>query len=151
MDAAMSQEGLKEIFDQIICEVTKRAAGISLSQGDTLPDGELYTVYAAFERGFRSSVSFCAEASLFTRLTKNMMQEEVVTHQDVEDFTKEYFNMVCGHIASRLFQVTKVASRFGMPTFHRGRYVPEGQEEHFAINYTSDRNENARLVHHTPK
>ena len=146
LDTVVPQEGLKEIFDQITRGVTQQAAGISLHQGNVKPTGEMYTVYATFERGLRTSVSMCAEASLFARLTKYMMQEEEITHQDVEDFSKEYFNMLCGQIAARLYQVTKVASRFGIPSFHHGRYVPEGCGEHFELTYTSDGNENAELT-----
>ncbi len=91
-------------------------------------------------------MSLCAEASLFARLTKYMMQEEEITHQDVEDFSKEYFNMLCGQIASRLYQVTKIAVRFGIPSFHYGRYIPEGHDEHFELRYTSDGNENAEIT-----
>jgi hypothetical protein len=146
LDTVVPQEGLKEIFDQITRGVTQQAAGISLHQGNVKPTGEMYTVYATFERGLRTSVSMCAEASLFARLTKYMMQEDEITHQDVEDFSKEYFNMLCGQIAARLYQVTKVASRFGIPSFHQGRYVPEGCDEHFELVYTSDGNENAELT-----
>ena len=142
LDTVVPQEGLKEIFDQITRGVTQQAAGISLHEGNVKPTGEMYTVYATFERGLRTSVSMCAEASLFARLTKYMMQEEEITHQDVED----YFNMLCGQIAARLYQVTKVASRFGIPSFHHGRYVPEGCGEHFELTYTSDGNENAELT-----
>lgn len=151
MNNALPQEGLEEIFDEITREITKCAAGISLCQGDTLLEGDVYTVYAAFERGFQTSLSFCAEAPLFARLTRYMMQEERVTPKDVEDFSKEYFNILCGRLASRLFQVTKIPSRFGIPVFYQGRYVPEGQGEHFIINYMSDENERAQLIHHTPK
>lgn len=151
MDTAMPRERLEEVFDQIIREVTKQAAGICLCQGDILPSGELCTVYTVFERGFDTSVSFCAESSLFVRLTQYMMQERQITAQDVEDFSKEFFNMLCGHISSRMFQMTKVASRFEIPVFYRGRYVPEGHEEHFAISYISDENENAQFIHHTPR
>lgn len=151
MDTVVPQEGLKEIFDQITRGVTQQAAGISLRLGQDEPTGEMYTVYAAFERGFRTSVSMCAEASLFARLTKYMMQEEEITHQDVEDFSKEYFNMLCGQIASRLYQVTKVASRFGIPSFHNGRYIPEGHDEHFELRYTSDGNENAEITYLAPE
>lgn len=37
--------------------------------------------------------------------------------QDVEDFAKEYFNVICGQFVARLFQLTKVASRFRIPVF----------------------------------
>ncbi len=151
MDTAMTKEMLKALFDETICDVTKKAAGISLHQGSGKPVGDSCTVYASFERGFHTSVSFFAEEALFKRLTQYMMQAEKVTPKDVEDFTIEYFNMLCGHIASRMFQKTKVASRFGIPVFYRSRYIPGNQGEDFVINYTSDDNENAQFIHHIPK
>lgn len=149
MNSAMTKESLEELFDQVTREVTEQAAGISLRAGNTVPDGKLCTVYARFERGFHTSLSLCADETLFARLTRRMMREEDVTPQDVEDFTKEYFNVLCGCIASRLFRVTKVPSRFGIPSFYRGRYEPDGHQTHFIISYISDGNENAQLTHHT--
>ncbi len=151
MNTAMIQKGLKESFAQITREVTEWAAGICLCQGDSFPAGDLCTVYVAFERGIQTSVSFCAEASLFMRLTRYLLQAEELTFQDVEDSSKEYFNILCGYFAAQMFQMTKVPLRFGIPVFYPGRYVPEGYEEEFVICYTSDRNENAQLIYYTPR
>lgn len=150
MNATISQEILDTVFDEVTRQVTETVAGIRLYRGDSPPDGELCTVYAAFQRGFSSSLSLCAEVSVFTRLTQYIMEDNHVTHQDVEDFTKEYFNVLCGHIASRLFHLTKVASRFEIPSFYRGRYQPENHQDHFTINYFSDQNEGVQLTHHQP-
>lgn len=150
MNTAISQEILDTVFDEVTRQVTESLAGIRLYRTNTAPSGELCTVYAAFQRGFTSSLSLCAEVSVFTRLTQNVMQDLRVTPQDVEDFTKEYFNVLCGHVASRLFQLTKVPSRFGIPSFHRGIYQPENYQNQFTINYTSDKNEGLRLTHHSP-
>lgn len=149
MNTAISQEILDTIFDEVTRQVTETVAGIRLYRGNIVPVGEIYTVYAAFERGFSSSLSLCAEASVFIRLTQHIMESVHITHQDVEDFTKEYFNVLCGNIASRLFQITKTASRFEIPSFYRGRYQPENYQDHFAINYFSDKNEGVLLTHHT--
>lgn len=149
MNTAISQKVLDTIFDEVTRQVTETVAGIHLYRGNTALGGEIYTVCAAFERGFCSSLSLCAEASVFTRLTQNIMQDAQVTSQDVEDFTKEYFNVLCGHVASRLFQITKIASRFEIPSFHRGHYQPENHQDQFAINYFSDKNEGVLLTHHT--
>lgn len=146
METVFQKEGLKEIFDQVIRKMTEQVAGISLCRGNLLPAGELYTVYIAFEEGFCNSISLCAEKSLFARLTQYMMQEEQISAQDMEDFTKEYFNMLCGQISYRMFQATNIASRFGIPAFHCGHYIPEGHREYFGLSYTSDENENARLT-----
>lgn len=150
MNTTISQEILDTVFDDVTREVTQTVSGIRLYRKDVLPTGDLYTVYAAFQRGFHSSLSLCAEISVFVRLTQYIMQSDRVTPQDVEDFSKEYFNVLCGHVASRLFQATKVASRFGIPAFYHGRYQPEGFENQFTINYFSDKNEGVQLIHHTP-
>lgn len=150
MDTVMSEEKLQDVFDQVTREITEKVGGIRLCVGDTSLQEDSCTVHAAFARGFHSSLALCADTAMFTRLTQSMLQAEEVTQQDVEDFTKEYFNVLCGHIASRLFQVTKVASRFGIPEFYNGRYQPENQREQFAICYSSDKNEGARLSHFTP-
>lgn len=150
MNTAISQEILDTVFDEVTRQVTETVAGIRLYRGDSPPDGELCTVYAAFQHGFSSSLSLCAESSVFKRLTQHIMQDKQVTQQDVEDFTKEYFNVLCGHVASRLFQLTKVASRFEIPSFYIGRYQPENHQDQFTINYFSDKNEGIQLTHHQP-
>lgn len=149
MDAVLPQEVLQEVFDQVVREVTEQEAGIQLCLKDASPKGELYTVYAVFETGFHSSLSMCAEESMLTRLTQNMMDEEKITHEDLEDFTKEYFNVVCGQIAARLFHATRIASRFGLPVFYSGQYEPQDFQEHFTLKYSSDNNEHVWLIHHT--
>ena len=152
MDTVMSDEKLRSIFDLVVREVTEKLAGIRLyEESATLIGKDSCTVHATFARGFSSSLALCADTAMFIRLTQSMLQEEKVTDQDVEDFTKEYFNVVCGHIASRLFQVTKVASRFGIPEFYTGQYQPADKDEHFAISYSSDKNESSRLSHFTSK
>lgn len=150
MDTVMSEEKLQDVFDQVTREVTEKMGGIRLCVGNSSLKDDSCTVHAAFARGFHSSLALCADTAMFTRLTQSMLQAEEVSRQDVEDFTKEYFNVLCGHIASRLFQVTKVASRFGIPEFYTGRYQPADQKEQFAICYSSDKNEGARLSHFTP-
>lgn len=150
MDSAMTRESLAQVFDQVLREVTQREAGICLRPGELDPNGDLCTVYVTFDQGFHTGLSLCAETALFTRLTQTMMQTKDITDQDLEDFTKEYFNVLCGQIAVRLFQVTKVASRFSTPLFFHGQYVPDNCQDHITITYTSDDDESARLVHHKP-
>lgn len=149
MNTAMPPEKLQKVFNQIVQEVTEQVAGIHLVQGESVPGGEVCTVHADFSRGFHSEVSLCADTSLFVRLTRQMMRTEDITPENVEDFTKEYFNVLCGQIAVKMYQATKVASRFCIPRFQIGRYVPEDREEHFVLHYVSDQDEGAELTHHT--
>ena len=150
MGTIVSRAELENMFDETLQEVTRRVGGIHLRQGDAPLEGELYTVYVKFDRGVQSSLCLCAEKSMFLRLTRFMMRREEVTHQDMEDFSKENFNVVCGHIAAKLFEATQKAYRFSVPGFCSGRYQPEEHKEYFALSYAGDQNEGARLVHLVP-
>ena len=148
--SSVSEEALREIFDRITREVTENSVGIQLVQNDFSPGDDLYTVHVNFERGFHSSLSLRADRTMLTRLAQSMLQTEEVTAQDLEDVTKEYFNVLCGRIARALYEATHIAARFDVPSFHRGTFSPAQQEEQFVISYSSGRNGSAQLVHHVP-
>ena len=151
MSTSVPQERLTEIFDQVVRDITRREAGICLAPGEAEPSGEVFTVYAVFERGFDTCLSMSAEAAMFVRLTRGMMQREDVTDRDVEDFTKEYFNVLCGHIVAQLYRETKVPARFSPPSFRAGRYIPEDHLRHIVLTYAGDRNEHVQLIHLAPR
>ena len=151
MSTSVPRERLAEIFDQVVRDITRREAGICLAPGEAEPSGEIYTVYAVFERGFGTCLSMSAEAAMFVRLTRGMMQREDVTDRDVEDFTKEYFNVLCGHIVAQLYRETKVPARFSPPSFRAGRYIPEDHLRHIVLTYAGDRNEHVQLIHLAPR
>ena len=150
MDKAIPEEKLREGLDRIIREVTEASAGISLVRGEAEPGEHSCTVHIGFRRGFQSSLSLRADAALFARLSRSMLHQEQITAQDLEDVAKEYFNVLCGHIAAALYEATHVSARFSVPTFHWGSYSPKGHKEQFVIRYSGDRNEAAELVHHVP-
>lgn len=150
MDKAIPEEKLREGLDRIIREVTEASAGISLVRGEAEPGEHICTVHIGFRRGFQSSLSLRADAALFARLSRSMLHQEQITAQDLEDVAKEYFNVLCGHIVSRLFRETRVPARFSPPVFRRGRYVPEDHLRHIVLTYADDRNERAQLIQHAP-
>lgn len=147
---AVPKSLLTSIFDEVIRDVTRREVGIRLTVQESVPEKELCTVFANFEQGYRTSLSLCAEEALFRRLAQNTLETEDISPQDVEDFAKEYFNVLCGHIVSRLYEVTKIPARFGIPAFYNGRYVPADHLEHIVLTYSSDEDVNVQLVHHAP-
>ena len=151
MNTVMPQEKLREVFDRITRDVTQTAAGLRLVPGGDGPKGDVCTVYIGFNRGFHSGLTLSADRALLTRLARTVIQTEEVTAQDLEDVTKEYFNVLCGHIAQKLYRAVKVASRFSVPFFCPGPFSPPGQKEQFSLNYTDDRHAAARLVHHIPE
>lgn len=151
MDTAMEQRKLEEMLDSAVREVTRRTAGVELFPAQGSPDGELWTVYITFKNGFQSSLTLCGNISLLDRMARSALQEENLSRQDLEDFSKEYFNILCGKIAALLFQATKVPARFSVPALYPGRFAPEGHSRQFVLTYQDDRRQRVQLVHHVPR
>ena len=80
----------------------------------------------------------------------NSFHEESVSSEDLEEFSKEYLNVLCGKIARAMFLATEVSAHFGPPVFYRGRYEPEGSEIQFVLTYTAEHCGGAQLIHHVP-
>lgn len=148
MDTAMAWETL-EMLDQAVQEVTKRTAGVRLQPGGEVLSEDLCTVHISFKRGFLNSLTLCADTALLARMARNTLGEPL-TAQDLEDFSKEYFNILCGRIAAVLFRDTGISIRFSVPSFYRGRYTPEEHQVQFMLTYTSEHQEGAQLIHHIP-
>ncbi|MCI9068552.1 MAG: hypothetical protein HFI65_07800 [Lachnospiraceae bacterium] len=150
MNTAMTKEELERILDEAVQDVTERTAGVRLHQGDQSPGEDLCTVQITFDRGFRTSLTLCADTGLLSRMASNSFHEESVSPEDLEEFSKEYFNVLCGRIAGAMFQVTQVPAHFGPPAFYRGRYEPEGSEIQFMLTYSNERYGGAQFIHHVP-
>ena len=96
------------------------------------------------------SLTLWGNISLLARMARSALREEHLTQQDLEDFSKEYFNILCGKIAALLFQATKVPARFSVPALYQGRFEPEGHSRQFVLTYTDDQRQGVQLVHHVP-
>lgn len=151
MDSAMTQSELEEMLDRAVREVTEQTAGVRLCPGGGVLSEDLFTVHISFQKGFHTSLTLCADTALLTRMAQNALGEEQLSAQDLEDFGKEYFNILCGNIAAILFRNTKVPARFSVPEFYRGRYAPENHRVQFMLIYTNEQREGAQLIHHVPQ
>lgn len=150
MNTAMTQEELAKVLDQALQEVTERTAGVRLHQGDQPPGEDLCTVHITFDKGFGTSLTLCADTSLLVRMARNSFHEDTVTQDDLEEFSKEYFNVLCGKIVGAMFRATRIPAHFGQPVFYHGRYEPEGQEAQFILTYSDEHSQGAQLIHHVP-
>lgn len=148
MGTALTKETLEKILDQALQDVTERTSGVCLRQGGQTPRGDLCTVHITFDKGFDTSLTLCADTSLLARMARNSFHEDSVTQEDLEEFSKEYFNMLCGKIVGAIFQTTQVPAHFSPPVFYHGRYEPEGQEIQFVLTYSDEYSEGAQLIHH---
>lgn len=150
MDTVLSQQDLEEMFDEVIRATMIQTCNMELHTSGQPPNGDLRTVHITFKRGFTSSVTMCVENAMLVRMARSALWLEEVTQEDVEDFTKEFFNILCGHFTAALYKATKVAARFSVPSLYTGRFEPEGYHKQFVLNYTNDQGECAQLVHHIP-
>lgn len=150
MNSAMAKEELERILDQAVQDVTECTAGVRLRQGDHSPGEDLCTVQVTFDKGFRTSLTLCADTRLLCRMASNSFHEESISSEDLEEFSKEYFNVLCGRIAKAMFQATQIPAHFGPPDFYRGRYEPEGREIQFMLTYSDEYSQGAQFIHHVP-
>ena len=150
MNTAISQQELANLLDQAVREVTEQTAGVRLHQGGTSLGRDVCTVHISFRKGFHTSLTLCAETELLARMARNTIGLEELNDQDLEDFSKEYFNILCGKIAAILFRTTKVPARFSVPSFYRGRYSPEDYRTQMVLTYCDDEKKGAQLTHHVP-
>ena len=150
MNSAMSKEELEKLLDQAVQDVTERTAGVCLHQGTQSPGEDLCTVQITFDRGFRTSLTLCADRELLYRMASISFHEESVSPEDLEEFSKEYFNVLCGRIAAAMFKATQVPAHFAPPVFYHGRYEPEGQEIQFMLTYSDEYSKGAQFIHHVP-
>lgn len=151
MNTVLPEQKLTAMLDAAVREVTVKTAGIKLRRDEKPPGSGLCTVYIEFRKGFESSLSMCADAAMLVRMARNAMKEDSITPQDLEDFIKEYFNVLCGRISAELYRSTKISSRFSVPEFYAGRFEPEGRIKQLVLNYSDGQRERAQLIHHVPR
>ncbi len=94
MNTAMSKENLEKILDEAVQDVTECTAGVRLHQGDQSPEEDLCTVQITFDKGFHTSLTLCADTRLLYRMASNSFHEETISPEDLEEFSKEYFNAI---------------------------------------------------------
>lgn len=150
MNNAIPKEELERILDQAVQDVTEHTAGVQLHQGERMLGEDICTVQITFDSGFNTGLTLCADTGLLYRMACNSFHEESVSPEDIEEFSKEYFNVLCGKIAGAMFKATKVPPHFGPPTFYHGRYEPEGRDIQFIITYSDEHFGGAQLIHHVP-
>ena len=147
----LTDSQIKELWDKVIMEITEHISNIQLYKQDFANLGETCTVQTTFEGGYNATLFLCADTSLFTHLTQCVLQSETVSQQDVEDFAKEYFNIICGRIVAKIFQFSHVSSHFSIPDFRAGCNIPDDKGKiRFVLNYKSSCNEGIQLIHQKP-
>lgn len=147
----LTQNEIVDILDAVMQDITNRMDKIYPCQQGVSFSNDTCTVCTTFEGGYDADLILYMDTALLCRLTKQALQEETVSQQDIEEFSKEYFNVICGHIVARIFQAAHIASRFSIPRFYPGQHTPsQTTASCHVLNYVSGNNEGVQLVHQLP-
>ncbi len=149
---SLSQQQIIKIIDRVMKDITSQMNDDLRNTEDSISFSEnVCSICTTFEGGYHATLALSVDTSLLVRLAQQVMQEENVPSEYLEDFAKEYFNVICGQIAANLFQAANISSRFQIPTFSTERYkVDENSVSQEVLNYTSNHNEGAQLIHQAP-
>ena len=107
---------VSQLADAMVREITRKMAGIDLrSVPPTAPElaarPRTDAVYGLVDGEHPIQVQFRAEPRLFTRLAKNMIGEAPEDGEEVREYAKEYFNVLCGRFLSELYRMANVRVR----------------------------------------
>ena len=151
MDSNMEYK-IAEILDSVMQEFCCLIGDISLCEHHDVLSEDICTVCTTFEGGYHATLVLVADHALLRRLTQRAMEEEEVAPEDVEDFSKELLNVICGRVVAKLSRAAHISSRFGIPVFCIGRHMPykEGTVCEMVFSCVSIKNEGAQLVHQLP-
>lgn len=109
---------LLQTADALVCQLMEECAGIRLAQQEASQALEQFAeVYTEVDGTYHALLTFRAEWPLFRQLTENMLGEPISEPDDVEEYTKEFFNVLCGRLVSEIFILTKSPARFYPPCF----------------------------------
>ena len=129
-------------------EITHRFAHVRLHRRDMVLSNDVCTVYTTFEGGYHATLTLYMDMAMMVRFTQEFLGDETVTPQDVEEFTKEYFNVICGQLVAKVFQTTHTSARFQIPRFYTGRQIPPVHSgAQWVLNYSGDCDEGAQLLY----
>ena len=95
MEKALTKDTLEKILDGAIRDVTEQTAGVQLVKEHQNPLGDnICTVHITFDKGFDKGLILYADTSLLMRMAQNTFHDENISREDLEEFGKEYFNVL---------------------------------------------------------
>ena len=104
--------------------ITKRIADLELVPAERVPleASDVASFSVRTSGGFRISLVLCAQLDVLREITRRMKRRDVVTSGDVEIYSGEYFNIVCGVFLSHVNNTQHTRTRFNIPCFTEGFY-----------------------------
>ena len=144
-------ERVQELIHSVTVRITQQVAQINLQIGEhpPHPKGDLCAVYTTIEGTYHARLVLCAERLFLQRMTENMLGDPMHYPDDLEEYSKEFFNILCGRIVGEICQANNAHVTFHPPSFTED---PSVLSEFYGnpgalICFTSDQNENVIVLH----
>ena len=143
---------LHELICDMTQKITQNVAHIDLTPCDMEPDPHrsLCSVYTTLSGGYSACLVLCAERTFLHRLTENILGHPTDDPEDLEEYAKEYFNVLCGRLVGEIYQVTGLGAKFHPPCLQDGHYSrsPSAPDVRLQpICFTNSKSEHLMVLH----
>lgn len=69
------------------------------------------------------TIAFYADIQVLRGITENMKRGAKASDTDIEIYTTEYFNILCGHVITNFNRESHTSARFSIPKMVKGCYM----------------------------
>lgn len=135
---------IQSIVDSVIKDITKRVASVELheTEYDLDQSGEHCSLCVTVQGEYKITIIYNAEQRLLRTIAEHMKRGPISDSEEIALYTKEYFNILCGHVVSLINHITHSSARFGIPQYAKGAYaLGDGTQPFFKIAYQSEEGE----------
>ena len=125
---------------QLVCEVAEQMGDIRLSRvphSAETAEREVDAVCALIGGDYDISIQLCAERVLFVRFARNMLGEEP-NEEDVREYAREFFNVICGRFISELINRADVKAKLMPVRYELSGTVAAPHGELRQLSFISD-------------
>lgn len=121
---------IMEVLDTAVKDITKRVAKFDMVPAEcAVPDaGDSNSLVTTANGDYQLTIVFYAPNRVLQAITENMKRGKISDAQDIEIYTVEFFNILCGHVVTAMNNSIHASARFGIPRLVKGPYGPDGAD-----------------------
>lgn len=127
---------LFQIFHCNVLEITRQVAGISLTPSPSVEISNAAVLYLSAFGGYQMELYLYTDKETMTRIAQNMKREPAAKSETLL-YAAEFFNILGGHIVSRINRAYGRTARFKPPVCldERCRCCGSGSERAMSLSY----------------
>lgn len=118
----MDDKYLQNLVNDTVIRITKKMTGVSMQAVEAPANRSRHNpvLKILITDGGRGQVTalYSTSNSAFHKIADGMKRRPVEDEAEMVVYIKEYFNVLCGNIISRINREKKASFRFGVPSYH---------------------------------